>query len=131
MDNSLKTGYYIVEAIKDNDELIEMIGEDKIWPLAALESTTFPYIIYSRDQIAVQYTKCCNHDNQVVITFRVYSNDYLQALEIANQLRNLLEHKQLVIKDEIYINEIKVASVSEMFSEDSFCQAISFQMAVE
>lgn len=131
MDNSLKAGYYIVEAIKDNQDLVDLVGENKIWPLAAIDATAYPFIIYSRDQVSVQYTKCCGHDNQVIVTFRVYSIDYLQGLEIVNVLRNLLEHKKLIITDEIQINEMKVASVSEMYGEDAFCQAISFQMFVE
>ena len=131
MDNSLKAGYYLVEALKDNEELVALLGEDKIWPLAAIDATAFPFVLYSRDQVSVQYTKCCNHDNQVVITFRVYSKDYLQGLNIANKIRDLLEHKKLIITDEIQINEMKIVSVSEMYGEDAFCQAISFQMYVE
>lgn len=130
MDNSLKAGYYLVEAIKNDENLVALLGENKIWPLAAIDATAYPFVIYSRDQINVQYTKCCNHDNQVIITFRVYSNDYLQGLNIANTIRDLLEHKKL-ISDEIQINEIKITSVSEMYGEDAFCQSISFQMFVE
>lgn len=131
MDNSLKAGYYLVEALKENEELVALLGSDKIWPLAAIDATAYPFIIYSRDQVNVQYTKCCNHDNQIVITFRVYSNDYLQGLEIANKLRDLLEHKKLIVPDEIQINEMKITSVSEMYGENAFCQLISFQMYVE
>ena len=130
MDNSLKAGYYLVEAIKNDENLVALLGENKIWPLAAIDATAYPFVIYSRDQINVQYTKCCNHDNQVIITFRVYSNDYLQGLNIANTIRDLLEHKKL-ISDEIQINEMKITSVSEMYGEDAFCQSISFQMFVE
>lgn len=130
MDNSLKAGYYLVEAIKNDENLVALLGENKIWPLAAIDATAYPFVIYSRDQINVQYTKCCNHDNQVIITFRVYSNDYLQGLNIANTIRDLLEHKKL-ISDEIQINEIKITSVSEIYGEDAFCQSISFQMFVE
>lgn len=130
MDNSLKAGYYIVEALNQDSELVALLGSNKIWPLAAIDATAFPFIIYSRDNVNVQYTKCCNHDNQVIITFRVYSNDYLQALDIANKLRDTLEHNQL-ITDDIKINEMKLISVSEMYGEDTFCELLSFQMFVE
>ena len=130
MDNSVKAGYYIVEALKNESELTELLGQDKIWPLAAIDATAFPFILYSRDSINVQYTKCCNHDNQVVITFRVYSKNYLESLDIANTLRSILEHKQLITED-IKINEMKLISVNELYGEDAFCQLLSFQMFVE
>lgn len=131
MDNSLKTAYILVEAMKENSALTTLLGSaDKIWPLAAVDATAFPFVIYSRDQVAVNYTKCCNHDNTVMITFRVYSDNYVEALNIANEIRNILEHKQLITED-IQINEMQIASVSEMYGENAFCQAISFQMLVE
>lgn len=131
MDNSLKTAYILVEAMKENSALTTLLGSaDKIWPLAAVDATAFPFVIYSRDQVAVNYTKCCNHDNTVMVTFRVYSDNYVEALNIANEIRNILEHKQLITED-IQINEMQIASVSEMYGENAFCQAISFQMLVE
>lgn len=131
MDNSLKTAYILVEAMKENSALTTLLGSaDKIWPLAAVDATAFPFVIYSRDQVAVNYTKCCNHDNTVMVTFRVYSDNYVEALNIANEIRNILEHKQLITED-IQINEMQIASVSEMYGENAFCQSISFQMLVE
>ena len=88
IDNSLKIGKYLLEVLNDDEDLMTALGEDKIWPLAAREGTLFPYVIYTRDTANVQYTKVVGHDNTLTITYRVYSNDYDEGLNIVNMIRN-------------------------------------------
>ena len=130
MDNSLKIGTYLLDVLDDSTELITALGTGKIFPLVAKEGTTYPFVIYSRDQVTVQYTKQVGHDNTVIITYRVYSDDYDEALNITNIIRNLLERKTVTFQD-IKINDIRLASTSELFTEDGFCQVITFQTMVE
>lgn len=131
MDKSMMTGSYLLEVLNDQTILTDVLGNDKIFPLVAKEDTTYPFVVYTRDSVQIQYTKQLNHDNLVTLTYRVYSDNYDQGVEIANIIRNLLEHKQLVVENEIKINEIRVAGMYETFSDNGFCQQISFQMYVE
>ena len=131
MDNSLKTGQYLLDVLNDNDDLIEALGEDKIWPLAARENTLYPFVIYNRDVPQITYTKQIVHDNIINITYRVFSTDYDEGLNIANIIRNTLERKTINFENEIKINDIWVQSVFETFAEDAFCQTIVFRMMVE
>lgn len=129
MDNSIKTGQYLYNVLKDQPQIIATVG-NKIFPIVAKEGTTYPFIIYTRDQISVQYTKIPGHDNTIIITYRVYSDNYDEALEIVNIVRNLLERQTITFED-IKINDIRISSVGEFYNEDGFCQTISFQMMVE
>lgn len=132
VDNSLKAGQYLLDVLNDNDELTEALGGDnKIWPLVAKEGTQFPFVIYTRDQVSVQYTKFPGHDNTLIISYRVYSDSYDEALNIVNIIRNILERRNIKFENDIRINDIRVASVGEYFSEDGFCEMISFQTQVE
>ena len=131
MDNSLKIGQYILEVLKDNEELISLLGEDKIWPIVARQDTLLPYRTYTRDASNIQYTKITGHDNSISFTYRVFSEDYDEGLNIVNLLRNILERRTINFPNEIRINDIKVQSVYESFSDDVFCQTITFSAMVE
>ena len=131
MDNSLKIGQYILEVLNDNEELMTLLGEDKIWPIVARQATLLPYITYTRDASNIQYTKITGHDNTVSFTYRVFSEDYDEGLNIVNLLRNILERRTINFPNEIRINDIKVQSVYESFSDDVFCQTITFSAMVE
>lgn len=131
MDNSLKIGQYILEVLNDNEELISLLGEGKIWPIVAKADTLLPYIVYTRDSSNIQYTKVVGHDNTMTITYRVYAEDYDEGLNIVNLIRNILERRTINFPNEIKINDIKVQSVYESFADDVFCQAITFSAMVE
>lgn len=131
MDNSMMTGNYLLEVLNDQEELISVLGEGKIFPLVAKEDTTFPFVIYTRDNLNVQYTKVVGHDNIVNITYRVYSDNYDEAITIANIIRNILERKNINIPNIIKINDIRITNMYEQFTENGFCEAITFQTYVE
>lgn len=131
MDNSFKTGQYILEVLNDNTDLMELVGTGKIFPLVAKEDTSYPFVVYSRDSVNTQYTKVIGHDNTVLITYRIYSDKYDEALEIANKIRNILERKTITIQDTIRINDIRLLSIFEQFTDDGFLQSLTFTMTVE
>lgn len=125
------TGNYLLDVLNDQEELIEVLGEDKIFPLVAKEDTTFPFVTYTRDNIQITYTKMFNQDNLVTITYKVYSDNYDEAVNIANLIRNILERKQIEVPNEIKINDIRIVSMYEQYNENGFCESITFQTYVE
>lgn len=131
MDNSLKIGQYILEVLNDNEELMSLLGEGKIWPITPRQDTLLPYITYTRDVSNIEYTKITGHDNTIIFTYRVFSEDYDEGLNIVNLLRNILERRTINFPNEIKINDIKVQNVYESFSDDVFCQTITFSAMVE
>ena len=131
MDNSLKTGQYMVEVLNDNQELISILGEGKIFPLVAKNDTLYPFVIYEREAVSTVYTKEIGHDNTVQINFRVYSDQYDQSLDIANMIRNILERKTINFPDNIKINDIRLLATYEQFSEDGYVETLAFTTQVE
>ena len=131
MDNSLKTGQYMVEVLNDNQELISILGEGKIFPLVANNDTLYPFVIYERVAVSTVYTKEIGHDNTVQINFRVYSDQYDQSLDIANMIRNILERKTINFPDNIKINDIRLLATYEQFSEDGYVETLAFTTQVE
>lgn len=139
MDNSLKTGQYFLSFLESNAELMQMLGcqgaqQSKIFPLIAKEGTPYPLVVYTREGITTKYTKPTypmgGWDNTVSISYRIYSDKYDEALEIANLIRNILEGKSY--KDQnIVINHVDLISCYEAFAEDAFVQTLTFSTMVE
>lgn len=131
MDNSLKIGNYIIEVLEDNEELTEKLGMNKIFPIVAPEGTNYPLVIYTRDSVMVTYTKTIpGFDNRITFTLRTYSPDYDESVDIANTIRNILERKTINFED-LHINDIRLISASETFTEDAFCTILTFETLAE
>jgi len=131
MDNSLLTGQYIVQVLNDNEDLTTLLGEGKIFPLIAKTDTTYPFIIYERSAITPIYTKTFGQDNNVQITFRIYAEEYDQGLQITNLVRNILERQTINFPNIIRINDIRLGSTNEQFTDDAFLQTLTFTTQVE
>ena len=131
-DNTLLIWKYIRPLLVADTALAAMMNVNSIFPLVAQEGTEYPFIIYSRDNITPEYTKGIygGWDNNITVTLRVYSNDYSQSVLIANEVRNALEW-QSVENDDIKIHPIELQSCYESYSEDGFCQALTFTISAE
>lgn len=125
MDNTILAGKYLRKILIENEELGKLIDSNKIFPLLANADTTFPFITYSRTNLAPIYTKDMLTDNIVSFTVVVVSDEYVQSLDIANAVRHSLEGYRY--KDEmINIYPIKLQSIIEETLEDAYIQRMVF-----
>ena len=125
MDNTILAGKYIRQIMIDNQELMELIAANKIFPLIANPDTTFPFIVYSRTNLIPTYTKDLLTDNLVSFVVIVVSDNYVQSLNIANAVRHSLEGYRYQDND-IKIYPIKFDSITEETMEDAYIQRLSF-----
>ena len=128
MDNSILAGKYLRRFLIENTELSSLIDTKKIYPLIANADTTFPFIVYSRTNLAPEYTKDLLSDNQVTFAVIVVSDKYTESLDIANAVRHALEGYRY--KDEIIdIYPFKLDSITEETLEDAYIQRMSFSFS--
>ena len=136
-DNSLLISKYIQKALEDSQEVKAILGNDqhKIFPLLQPDTLAFPFIVHSRNNLTVRYTKDAGlgygWDNEITYTVSCVSNEYVQCLELANAVRHSLETYHL--KDEnILIHPIELINVTEYTVEnDAFVEELQFRMLVE
>lgn len=131
-DNTIRIWEFIRPLLAENEALASLMDVKNIFPLIAKEGTEYPFIIYSRDNIIPQYTKplCGGWTNDLSISVRVYSNDYVQSVNIANAVRNALEWQQ-VENEQIKIHPIELQACYEQFNDDGFCQTLTFNISAE
>ena len=125
MDNTILAGKYIRKFLVENEELSAIIDTKKIFPLIANADTTFPFIVYSRNNIVPTYTKDYLTDNALTFTIIVVSDEYVQSLELANAVRHSLEGYRYT-DEVISIAPIKLQSITEETIEDAYIQRMTF-----
>lgn len=125
MDNSLLVGKYVYKLLSEDVVLSAKVSPKKIFPLVANADTTYPFIVYARTGLVVEYCKDGTVENSIDFQILSVSDNYVESLEVANQIRNILEKKRYKDED-ICIRECKLSSVAEEYTEDAFIQRLNF-----
>lgn len=123
MDNSLLIGKYIYKLLTE-DETLQKVSK-KIYPLVAKAETTYPFVVYSRTSLYPTYCKNGVIENTLDVQVIAVSDNYVESLEIANQIRNVLELKRYKDED-VFITDCRLSSVVEEYIEDAFVQRMTF-----
>ena len=103
---------------------------DKVYPLVADEGTTFPFIVYRRSSLRPASTKDrYNYSETATVEIIVASNSYPESINIALQVKDLMEGTRGVYCD-INIGEITLINAWEDYLEDSFIQKLTFNIEI-
>ena len=125
MDNSLLVGKYIYRMLSEDEVLSGKVTSRKIFPLVANADTTYPFIVYSRTGLTVEYCKDGTVEDTVDFLILSVSDNYVESLEVANQIRSILENGRYK-DDTIKISSIRLSSVQEEYMEDAYIQRLNF-----
>lgn len=138
-DNSLLIGKYVQKILEESEEVVTMLdgNKKKIFALKHNENITFPFIVHSRSNLTTTYTKDIEFirnvgwSNTVQFTVCCVSDDYIQAIDLANAVRHSLETYRLKNED-IYIHPILLINAIEYMTDyDAYVQELQFQCTVE
>lgn len=130
MDNSILVGKHIRNILVGDGTLSQYLQTGQITALVANENTTFPFIVFSRTGLTPSYTKDGLLESNITFEIVCVSTDYVESLEIANIVRNLLECK-CYTDEEIYIKQIILSAVNEDYMYDAYVQRLTFSMVVQ
>ncbi len=138
MDNAILISRYVQQILEESDEVRAILGNDehRIFPLLQPDNLSFPFIVHSRNSIAVTYTKDIEYmrggwTNEINYIVSCVSDNYIQCLELANAVRHAMETYRWKDED-IYIHPIKVNYITEYTTEqNAFVQEIQFNITVE
>lgn len=133
-DNSLLVNTYIKIILSSDDEIKEMLQEEKtgqikIFPVIAKASTTYPYVVINRDTVVPEYTKDGCYRNVVNVTVFVVDPIYDKCVAIANKIRNKLDLCRYN-DDDIFIDRIELVAASEYVSEEAYGEELTFEVSI-
>ena len=138
-DNAFLISKYVQKILEESEEVVTMLdgNKKKIFTLKQNENISFPFIVHSRSNLTVTYTKDIEFihnvgwSNTVQFTVCCVSDDYIQAIDLANAVRHSLETYRMKTED-IYIHPILLINAIEyMTDHDAYVQELQFQCIVE
>lgn len=104
-----------------NDDIIKDYVDNKLFPLVAEESTTFPFIIYRKTNIQTDYTKDGKAFDVVDFSITVIANDYITTVDICERIREIIE-----LKRNSYFRLIHLSNVTEDYIDNAYIQELQF-----
>lgn len=125
---TLQIGKIIKKLLLSNEQLKSYIG-DKVYPLIADTSTTYPFIIYRRSAIVNSSTKD-DADESVNVEIYIVCDKYDQSISIAELVRSTLEHRKGKFED-LYIDDIIITDASESYEGDAFVQYLTITIITQ
>ncbi len=129
MTNSILIGKTIYNKLLE-DNVIQSYVEGRIFPLVAEQSTNYPFIVYWRNEIqSINYTKDGYGEDSVEFTVVAVSDKYNVSLQIANQIRKVLEIRKIASEDMI-VSNIRLVGIDESWSENTYIQTLNFSCTV-
>ena len=129
MLNSILIGKAIYNILKNNDELKSYL-DDRIFPIIANEGTSFPFIVYTRTNVTPNYVKGGIYLDGTTVEINIVSTNYVESVDIANVVRNVMESIKRTTVDGLYIDEIKMSSCNEGYYEYAFVQILTFDINI-
>jgi len=125
---SIRVGAAILDLLTGDQVLTSKVG-DKIYPIQAMDDTTFPYIAYRRKALIPAYTKQTNSvEDSVFIDIAIVAESYSQTIGIANDVLRVLDRKRGVFSG-VDVTDIRVSD-SEEQADEVYMQRLEFEIFI-
>lgn len=122
MINTLDIGKYIYSTLNNNIDC-------KVYPLVADNNAKFPFVVYRRTNLVSATCKDGIYQDEVSVEIIVVSDGYSDSIDIATNIRSLLE-KQSVFYDDLEINDGTLNLATEEYSNNSYVQRLQFNFKI-
>ena len=130
MKQSLSITKYVLNLLKQNTALMDLVPYAKIYPIYAKQGTTYPFIVITRDSVLSAYSKDGCFEDTVTVTATAVTDKFDVSVSIASEIRNSLEGKRYK-DDNIYISQITMKSADETAYNKAFIQQLTFVLKVQ
>ena len=129
MDNSILIGKLIYKLLANDGQMNKLVTYKNIFPLVANAETAYPFVVYSRTSLNVEYCKDGVAEDIAEVQVLAVSDNYVESLDVANRIRSILELMKYKDND-IRVTECKLSSITEEFMEDAFIQRLVFTIKI-
>lgn len=118
-----------LQGVLSADPGIKAKVADRIFPISTVTSTRFPFIVYERDGISPEYTKDGLSNDSVTCTVYVFTETYIEGVDIAELVRAALEsgHGEY---DGTKIYGADMTGAAEGFTDNTFVQQMQFSFDI-
>ena len=128
----METSINIGKVIKDilyQDETLNNLVKNQVFPLIAEENTTFPFIVYRRNSIRKASTKDYVNDEIASVDVVVACDKYSKSVEIAERVRFVLERGEYE-GENFSVDNITLSNASEQYVQNTYIQTLTFDIEI-
>ena len=128
----METSINIGKVIKDilyQDETLNNLVKNQVFPLIAEENTTFPFIVYRRNSIRKASTKDYVNDEIASVDVVVACDKYSKSVEIAERVRFVLERGEYE-GENFSVDNITLSNASEQYMQNTYIQTLTFDIEI-
>lgn len=123
-ETAISVNKHIYQLLSSDSGLTSMV-DNKIYPLVAEESVTYPFVIFTKESVSGNYSKDFLVNDTVTISVVVAASNYFQTVNIAERIRAILENYR-----DGYFLSILLDNVTEEFIEDAYIQQLQFSAKI-
>lgn len=128
METSLNIGK-VIKDILYQDETLNNLVKNQVFPLIAEENTTFPFIVYRRNSIRKANTKDYVNDEIASVDVVIACDKYSQSVEIAERARFILERGEYE-GENFSVDNITLSNASEQYIQNTYIQSLMFDIEI-
>ena len=129
MINSILIGKVIYSKLSENQTIQEVIA-DRIYPVIAEQTTNYPFIIYYRNSVVnTIFNKDGSVEDNVEFTVTVVSTKYNESADLANEIRKIFEKRE-ILNNVIRITNSRLNGIAESYEDNAYVQSLTFSCTV-
>lgn len=123
--HSLKSTQYIHNKLISTSSVTSLINENNIFLLIAEPETKYPYAVITRTRITSRDENKDFSTDEIGINIRVWSDQYDEAVNIADAIRFAIEGKEIEMDKEV-MDSIELSSSTESWTGDAYLESMDF-----
>lgn len=123
-ETAISVNKHIYTILTGDTQLRELVS-DKIYPIIAEETVSYPFIIFTKETVDAAYTKDFLTYDNVTFSVAIAANNYFETVQIAERVRAILENYR-----DGYFMTILLNNVTEEYVEDTFIQQLQFSAKI-
>ena len=130
MYTGLSIHKHLREVLTASPTIRQKVG-DRIYPIAAVNGTEYPFILCTRTALSPDYTKDGWSGDAVTVAIEVVSRSSTEAIAIAEDVREVLEEKDTAYLGwEVREPMLVTASEGYDLTTDTYVEALQFTFKV-
>lgn len=123
-ETAISVNKHIYSILTGDTQLRELVS-DKIYPIIAEETVSYPFIIFTKETVDAAYTKDFLTYDNVTFSVAIAANNYFETVQIAERVRAILENYR-----DSYFMTVLLNNVIEEYVEDAFIQQLQFSAKI-
>ena len=125
MMNGIAINKYIYSKLTGCTELTDIVG-GQIYPIIVDENGRFPFLVFTRRNVAVSYDNDGVASERCTVVFSAVAKDYTTTVDILEAVRNLFE-----LRADDSVNNCKVIALEEGYYNNCFVQVLTVDFSLE